>query len=118
MALPPLTPEPLVKKAAAYLRVQNYEVAGPILRHSEAQGYSLGYLRTCLLAHLDSGRKVFQKMKKDGSGLLPHVVMQLNLEMPDATTTDVYLQIALQDKPRGTLLLIQIHGHTTTPLPR
>lgn len=118
MRLPPLTPDPLILKASAYLRVQNYEVADSILRHSEAQGYSLSYLRACLLAHFDSGRKVFQKMKKDGSGLLPDIVMQLNLEMPDAATTDVYLQIALQDKPRGMLLLIQIHGHTTLPLPR
>jgi hypothetical protein len=38
--------------------------------------------------------------------------------MPDAATTDVYLQVALQDKPRGMLLIIQIHGHTTIPLPR
>jgi hypothetical protein len=118
MALPPLTPESVVSKAADYLRARNYREADSILRHSVAQGYSLNYLRTCLLAHFDSGRKVFQKMKKDGRGLLPDTVMQLNLEMPDAATTDVYLQVALQDKPRGMLLIIQIHGHTTIPLPR
>jgi len=63
-------------------------------------------------------------MKMDASCLLPPSVMQLNLEMPEAKITDVYVQMAISEtklndrKSIKKLLIIQIHGHTTIPLPR
>lgn len=118
MSLPPLTPESILEKAKAYLRIQNFETERRIVHFCEAQAFSLGYLRDCLLHHLESGRKVYQKWNIDGSALLPACVMQLNLELPDTTIAEAYLQLAIVARGREKLLFVQLHGHTTTPLPR
>jgi hypothetical protein len=124
IALPPLTPGPICDIARGCLAIQSYDPSEEVTRHSTAQGYTINYLRECLLGHFEAGRKVFQKMKMDGSGLLPTCVMQLNLEMPEAKITDVYVQMAINEKKLNDqksikkLLIIQIHGHYTTPLPR
>jgi hypothetical protein len=118
MSLPPLTPESIRGKAHAYLKVQNFKTEDSVVRYAEAQGFTLAYLRECLLEHFESGRKVYQKWKPDGSALIPECVMQLNLELSETEVRDLYLQLAIVNHGREMLMLLQIHSHTTTPLPR
>jgi hypothetical protein len=73
------------------------------------------YVCECLVVHFESGCKVYQKGKGDGSGLLPNSIMHLNLHLPDAVVQDVYVVLELQ---RRVLVIVDIHTHTTVPLPR
>ena len=117
MSLPPLTPEPIRTKAAVYLKIQNFAYTEKAIRFCAEKDFSQSYFYSCLQHHFESGRKVYQKWKQDGSELLPECIMHLNLELSDTDIKEAYVQINIV-KPGREKLDVGIHSHYRTPLPR
>ena len=110
------TPEPVRAKALAWLKMRNVELGRRATAYCSAENTPTEkYVCECLVFHFESGCKVYQKWKADGSGLLPSSVMHLNLHLSDAAVQDVYVMLTLE---RHVLIIADIHTHTTVPLPR
>jgi hypothetical protein len=116
LSLPPLTPEPVRSKTFAWLKVRNVRFVDVALEYCCTENSPTEkYVCECLVLHFEAGRKVYQKWKDDGSGLLPNTTMHLNLHSPEAVVQDIYVQLQLE---KHVLSIPNIHVHRTTPLPR